>query len=119
MGEASEAIVRRLARFSQRVAGEAYEGAVECFPAPFQGLRVERFLPRVSLRFTLGYDPAPLPGLTALSVTILGPGAADRSSAVTAPSRSRLKDSGRGLAQSTVLGLVAPQGRILSMRVCP
>ena len=44
-------------------------------------------------------------------MTTLGPGAADRSGAVTAPSRSRLKgsrlkDTGRGLAQSTGLILL-------------
>jgi hypothetical protein len=33
---------------------------------PYQGLHVEGFSPRVSLRFTLGCDPAPLRGLTAL-----------------------------------------------------
>jgi len=60
------------------------------------------FLPRVSLSFTLGYDPAPLRGLTALSVTTLGPGAAERSGVVTAPSRSRLKGSGWGLASKTI-----------------
>jgi len=39
---------------------------VECFPTPLQGFRFEGALPRVALRSTLGYDPAPLRGLTAL-----------------------------------------------------
>ena len=48
------------------------------FLPPLQGSRHQR-VPRVPLRCTLGYDPAPLRGITALSVTNLGPGAADRS----------------------------------------
>ena len=63
------------------------------FLPPFQGSRPGGFLPRVPLRSTLGYDPAPLRGFTALSVTTLGPGAAERSGEVTAPSRSRLTGS--------------------------
>ena len=40
-----------------------HQSHAECFPAPLQGFRVEGFLPRVALRSTLGYDPAPLRGL--------------------------------------------------------
>jgi len=35
-------------------------------PAPLQGLPWRGLRPRVALRSTLGYDPAPLRGLTAL-----------------------------------------------------
>ena len=63
------------------------------FLPPLQGSPPLGRVPRVPLRCTLGYDPAPLRGLTVLSVTTLGPGAAERSGAVTAPSRSRLKGS--------------------------
>ena len=49
------------------------------FPAAPSGLLRRGEAHRVALRFTRGYDPAPLRGLTALSVTTLGPGAAERS----------------------------------------
>ena len=88
-------------------------------PAPFQGLPRGVLSPRVALRSTLGYHPAPLRGLTALGIAALGSrlnrsrlsplglGSRTRLAPRGLASRTRLSDSGRGLFKSTVLGLGA------------